>query len=435
MKKNVFISSFLTLLVSCFLSRFLSIINRIIIARFLGSEAIGLYMLVLPTVGLFIAFAQMGLPTAVTKLIADKNYNNKKVMFTAIMISMLNNIIIVVSLAFLVPYVGSNLLNNTDTIPSLYMILPFILLVSGSGLIKNYFYGIANVKPPAISDILEEISRLMFTIVMLNVFANVSIPVKTSLIVLAMSIGELVSLIFLFFSIQRKKKIKIKKSNFTFSNFIYKDVLSISIPNTSSRLINSFNYFLEPIIVTSGLLGIGMTTLEITKQYGIISGYVLPILSIPSFITMALHQILLPTLTRAISFKEYGKAKKTLLSSVYLCLAVGVISCTILYNFPEQSLKLMYNTTEGASYLKYLAIPFIICFLQTPFAACLQALSKNKTLMIISMISNFIQSLSLFILLPNFGILSVAIANVIYMLLSVLLHGFYTYKYLFFKQK
>lgn len=63
-----------------------------------------------------------------------------------------------------------------------------------------------------------------------------------------------------------------------------RECLSIGIPNTTGRLIGSFGYFLEPIILSSVLIMVGYNSNFITREYGILSGYVMPLLLLPSFL-------------------------------------------------------------------------------------------------------------------------------------------------------
>ena len=77
------------------------------------------------------------------------------------------------------------------------------------------------------------------------------------------------------------KNIKIRKEDLSPSRVYLKDSLDISIPNTASILIGSIAYFIEPIVLTSTLLHVGYSNNFIINEYGILSGYVLPILLLP----------------------------------------------------------------------------------------------------------------------------------------------------------
>ena len=74
MKMSKFIKSTLILLVGGFLTKVLGMLIKIITTRIIGTETLGLYMLIMPTFNLFITLAQGGLPISVSKIVSE----NKK---------------------------------------------------------------------------------------------------------------------------------------------------------------------------------------------------------------------------------------------------------------------------------------------------------------------------------------------------------------------
>ena len=72
MKMSKFIKSTLILLVGGFLTKVLGMLIKIITTRIIGTETLGLYMLIMPTFNLFITLAQGGLPISVSKIVSEK---------------------------------------------------------------------------------------------------------------------------------------------------------------------------------------------------------------------------------------------------------------------------------------------------------------------------------------------------------------------------
>ena len=68
--KNKFIQSTLILIFGGFLTKIIGMFIRIIMARKLGSEGMGIYMLIMPTFSLFIELYQLGFPIAISKLVS-----------------------------------------------------------------------------------------------------------------------------------------------------------------------------------------------------------------------------------------------------------------------------------------------------------------------------------------------------------------------------
>ena len=75
------------------------------------------------------------------------------------------------------------------------------------------------------------------------------------------------------------------------------------------------------------------------------------------------------------------------------------VPITILFEvIPEVPLKLIYNTTEGVSYLRVLAPICLMQYIQSPLASALQAMGKAKIAMNATLIGIIIRTSLLFIL-------------------------------------
>ncbi|HZH60124.1 MAG TPA: oligosaccharide flippase family protein, partial [Metabacillus sp.] len=71
MSKQTFLKGTLILILAGFITRVLGFINRIVVARFIGEEGVGLYNMAVPTLVLVITITQLGLPVAISKLVAE----------------------------------------------------------------------------------------------------------------------------------------------------------------------------------------------------------------------------------------------------------------------------------------------------------------------------------------------------------------------------
>ncbi len=425
MKKKT-IQAFFILSFTTALSKIFNIINRIILSRLLGGEGFGLYMLIMPTLGLWITLSQLSIPSAIFKLIADPQYKNKKVMTTGFLITTITTCLMMLLFTIFSPFIATNMLKNADTLLPLKSLILFIPLTSLSAVIKNYFLGKQQHKVIAKTQITEEVSRLAFTIAFLMIFTDYSMPILVTLAFVAMSLGELASLLHLLFYVKPRRK----KEMFDFSEpHLYYDFFRISLPMTGSRLLHSVAGFLEPIIITTILLSIGYQSTQIQVEYGMMSGYVMSLITIPTFFTTVIYRILLPI------FLEHLDNRRTTLKYLYtglfVCFLIALPFTFIFYFFPQQCLSLLYNTTSGWQYLKYLSIPFILFYLQTPLSALLQALDKNKTMFYISVAECVMEVILLIVLTPQFKILAMGITLLIGICITLILSAWNVYRALF----
>ena len=373
--KKTLIQSTVILIVGGLLTKGIGMISKIIMARSLGTEGLGLYMLILPTFTLLISLAQFGLPIAFAKLISEEKRNTKKLFFSLLPILIISNALLMIITILLAPKIASLLHhpNLSKSILAMAFVIPF---TSISSICRSYFFGKNRMFPHVLSNVFENSIRLFLIYFGIPIFMNQGLSIVITYLVLSNIISEILSTVILLLFIP--KGISITKKDFSINKTYAKDGLRISIPNTLSRFMGSIAYFFEPIILTSTLHFVGYSSLYITKEYGIITGYVLPLLSLPSFFALAISQALLPLISKASVTQNSKRIKKGILLGVSLCLVIGVPITIFFLIFSKESLYLLYHTTEGERYLRFLSPFFLLQYVQYPLSSSLDALGKSK---------------------------------------------------------
>ena len=153
------------------------------------------------------------------------------------------------------------------------------------------------------------------------------------------------------------------------------------------------------------------------------SGYVLPLLLLPSFFTLAISQALLPVVTKLYTNKKYKETRRKIYQGIFFSLLIGIPVTIILILFPEYFLKLIYNTTKGATYLRILA-PFILFqYIQAPLSFSIDAMGKSTCNMKAVLVGTIIRSLLLYLLsFLHIGIYSLIISTIVNILVITLLN-------------
>ena len=414
MKNNKFVKSVILLTIGSLLTKIISMCIKIVLARLLGTEGTGIYMLIMPTFTLLTSLASLGFPVAISKLVAEETKNNKNLVFSVIPISLILNILIIIILLLSSEFISTSLLHEKRcyyALISIGFVLPFISI---SSILRGYFFGKEKMFPHVLSNVTEDLVRLIILIIFLPHFTKLEYAV--AFVVLVNIISELTSIFVLFFFIPKnfkltKKDIKPDKANI-------KEVFSIGIPTTASRIIGSIGFFLEPIILTFALTKVGYTNTYIVNEYGIISGYIIPLILLPSFFTLAISEALIPNISKAYSKGNYNYVWKKIKQAIFLSLLIGIPATIIFELFPEIPMKLIYNTDKGIIYLKAIAPIALLHYIQSPLTASLQAMGKAKQAMKGTLGGTIIRTLSLLILsLLHIGMWGLIIAislNIIY---------------------
>ncbi len=394
-------------------------IIRIIYTRNIGIEGITLNSLIAPTYSLLISLANFNMIISVSKRISS-NINPKKVIINSCYIMLLLNIILISIMFISSKFISINLLKNKDTYYPLLacaLTLPFISI---GYIIKGYFYGKQNMTPHMISNVIEQLFKLLIISIIIPKIIRYGYIITISIYILLNIITESISIIVFLFFLPKKKKIK--KEELKLDIYETKEILSISIPSISGRLLGNLGFFLEPILLTTILKYQGLSLTYIATEYAIYNTYAINTLLIPSFFISAISNSLLPEISNYYSKNNIKMVKKRIKESLILSFIIGLICTLIIFLSGEFLLKFLYKTNEGIEYLKILSTIFVLYYLESPLYSILTGINKIKTSTIISTTGILIKLLSMIILsFLKFKIYSLIFAEIINIIYVVIL--------------
>lgn len=406
--KEKFIKSTIILIIGGIITKILGMLNKVIMARYLGTEGLGIYMMILPSFILFLNISSFGFPVAVSKLVSEDDRNNKKLIFTSIIFALFINFLLMIFILFIAKYLSFNLLHEKRSYYAIMAISLVIPFASISGILRSYFFGRERMGPHVISHITEDIVRIIAMVIGVPFFMHKGVEYAVCFVILTNIISEVTSILILFFFLP--KNFSLTRSDVKPSKIYLRDCLSISIPTTATRLIGSICYFLEPIILTGVLLYVGYPNSVIVREYGIISGYALPLILLPSFFSNAISQALLPVITKKYKMRDIAGVKRKIRQGIAYSLLIGIPLTIVLEMFPDKLLKLLYNTTSGVSYIRFLAPVCLLQYIQAPLASTLDALGMSKE----NFTSNLAGVLTRLVMLPLFSLTKIGMWGLIF---------------------
>ena len=415
MDKSKIFKSMVSLIMVGFVTKLLASLAKIIMARNLSTNAMGIYMLVVPVYIFFINVIQLSLPNTIATKIASNPKNTSKIIITSSLIALIVNFIFMIAIIASSTYIANGILKNPDTRLSLISLALLVPLISLGGLIKGYYMGIGKVEITAYSQVSEEIARIIFIIVFMEIFKNKGDAYLAYGSFLSLSASEIFSLCHMIFKLpnfKNKPKLFLKGIRQK-ENYVVKDILNTAIPLTGGRLISTVAYSLEPIIMTTTLVNLGYSSSYITSEYGIISGLVFPLLLLPGFFASALAKFILQPLTKAISSNKYVQAKKLIISILTTSFLIGLFFSFVMMIFPDLLMNLLYGSSIGSEYVKTFALPFVLYYIESPLISVMIALNKTKRIMTYETIVSIIRLVTLYFLLNSMGIVAIAITAII----------------------
>lgn len=427
-----FLKGTMILLIAGFFTRVLGFINRIVIARFIGEEGVGLYMMVFPTLILVITITQLGLPVAISRNVAEAQAKGdvakvKRILVVSLAITLSLSLLFTPALMLSAKYLSTTIFTDPRTFYPLFAITPIIPIVAVSSVLRGYFQGKQNMKPAAIAQVLEQIVRIGLIAILTKPFLPYGIEYAAAAAMVASVIGELFSFLYLLTSFKIKKHFRLRSGflrQLQAGGKTFNSLIQVALPTLGGRMIGNISWFFEPIVVAHALAIAGVATTTATKQYGSLTGFALPLLMLPSFITHSLSTALVPAISEAHSKNDIHLIEYRLQQALRFVLLTGGIAVVVLFVLAEPLMEVMYGSANGSHFIKLMAPLFLFSYFQAPLQATLQALNLAHAAMMNSLIGAVFKLGVIFFLASqeSFGINGAAVGILVGIVLVTLLH-------------
>ncbi|MCS1350682.1 stage V sporulation protein B [Mechercharimyces sp. CAU 1602] len=447
MSKQSFLRGTIILVGAGFITKVLGFVYRIALSRIIGDEGVGLFQMAFPILIFIIGLATAGLPVAISKLVSEaeatKNEDRiRSIILVSILIVTGTSITLTVCTILFAPIIAQTLLTDERAIYSLLGIAPIIPIVAISSVFRGYFQGRQHMSPYALSQIVEQVVRIFTVILFATYLLPYGVQYAAAGAMFGMVIGEGAGLWYLIHSYRkdpRRPPLRLhRRSGMTIRMQIhtlretFRRLMRIALPVTTSRMVGSLAYAIEPIVVAQSLAIAGVATAASTALYGQLEGMAIPLVFFPAFITYALSVSLVPAVSEAAAHNQHRLIEHRLNQAIRLSLIVGGPCAVLLFVLAEPLTLLLYHHTEVGRLLKIMAPFAIFLYLQGPFSAVLQGLDRANEAMRNSIFGAIVKTILIFLLAsqPRFGIDGVALAINSGLIIVTILHFFTILRYI-----
>lgn len=436
MTKQSFIRGTMILLTAGIINRILGFIPRITLPRVIGPEGIGLYQMGWPFLSVILTIVTGGIPVAIAKLIAEAEAENNESRVRSILRISLG-LTIGLSLIFTAvsvlgaSWITSHLLTDARVYYTFLCMSPLIPVIGISAVFRGYFQGRQNMIPTATSQTVETLIRIVMVLVCSYLMLPYGIEYAAAGAMIGVLAGEIGGLLLLALHFKFNKqtplttaKVQIgtHKTGGRLSNL--RRILRISVPVTGSKLIGAGSYLFESILIAQSLAIAGISVSMATSQYGALQGMVIPIILLPSALTMSLSVSLVPSLSEALARKDMKTIHMRLHQSLRLALVTGAPFAVLMFVLAEPICRYMYNQPDVGVMLKIMAPIALFIYFQAPLQSALQALNKPGAALINTLIGSTVKLTLIYFLAskPELGIHGAIFAINVNIVLVTLLH-------------
>lgn len=410
--KKTLVGGTIILIITGFIVRVLGFVYRIYLSNLIGAEGMGLFQLIFPIYSVILVTLTAGVSIAVSKMVAEETAKNhfvnlRRITRLALVMVVGSGLIVSVLFYFNVNFVVNSILKDSRTYYSLALLIPCIPIIAAASVLRGYFYGIQNITPTAVSQVVEQIVRIAFVMIIASRFIGIGLEYACAVATLGMALGEIANLVVLYIAYKSKKNSIHKNgsnSGLIRKRTIIKELVTISLPISFNRFITNLVSAFETILIPKMLVAGGMTYKLSMHEFGRLTGMAMPVLFFPSLVTSSLATLLVPAISEGISVNNYKSVNYRISKSIQLTVALGVIFTALFILYPNEIGNLMYKKEKIGDMLYSLAFTSVFLYLQQVLFGILNGLGKQGISLRNSLIAYAIRIGFVYFAIPVYGI-------------------------------
>ncbi|HET7580021.1 MAG TPA: polysaccharide biosynthesis protein [Bacillales bacterium] len=310
-----------------FLSKFLGLIFVIPLNAIVGPKGLALYAYAYIPYTIILSVATLGVPMAVSKFVSKYNaigdyHTGRRLFRSGLLLMSLTGVAAFLILYLLAPEIAPLVVKSNpssgndpaDVIMVIRLVSTALIVVPVMSLMRGYFQGFESMGPTAVSQVVEQILRILFGLIgaIFVVFVfNGSYSTAVGYVTFGAFIGALGGLAVLVrYWLQRKPHLNqlIAKSRVN-SNVplkkMYKELIAYAVPFVAVGLAISLYQLVDELTMNKTLMSIGMNQGNADKIFGVLEQNSHKLIMIPVSLSTALAVTLVPTITNSFSSGKY----------------------------------------------------------------------------------------------------------------------------------
>lgn len=412
MTKRTFITGAIILMAAGFITRILGFVYRIYLSNLIGAEGMGVYQLIVPVYTLIILTLTSGVSIAVSKMIAEQaaqgNYINiKRISKVGLAGVIAASSIVSIFLYINIDFIVNVILKDSRTYSSVLVLIPCIPFIAAASAYKGYYYGIQEVTPTAVSQIVEQLVKIGIIMVLAARFLEAGLEYACALATVGMAVGE-ISNLFLLAAYYRLKKYPritpVSSKGIIRKRKLITSILACAVPISFNRFIISMMAAAEVILIPQRLLAGGLNHIQSMEEYGKLTGMAFPLIMFPALVTTSLATTLVPAISEAISVNNYSTANNRISKSIQITMVLGFVFMALFACYPDKIADMIYPGQNVGYTLFLFSFTCIFVYLSQILTGIMNGLGKQGLYLINSIVGSAIRIASVYFLIPGYGI-------------------------------
>ncbi len=370
------------------LSRVMGLGYRVVLIRLIGAEGMGLYQMAYPLYTIMLVVSRSGIPVTLAKMISERIAREEKkdayrIFTIARILSVVIGLLAALTMALIARPVISLLQLDPRAYYALLAISPAILVVSIMASFRGFFQGLQDMKPTALSQLIEQFVR-MITMISL---AYLLLPLGLSYAAAGASFGAftgaiagLLLVIYIYYK-RRENIFAFLAEDRAVSSLKVRPVLQeffgLGVPITLGALVMPLMSFVDWVFVPQRLQAAGFVMERATTLYGQFTTVAMPLVHFPTIITVSLATSLVPAISEAFAVRDETLIQERTSTALRLTVMLGIPAAIGLFVLAEPLTGVIFAEPQAASILQISALGVIFITLQQTSSAILQGIGRT----------------------------------------------------------
>ncbi|NOU63368.1 oligosaccharide flippase family protein [Paenibacillus sp. LMG 31461] len=445
--KDSLVKGTLILTVAALVARFLGVFQRIPLVHLLEEKGMGSYSIAFNLYSILLVIATAGIPSALSKMVAEKRaigrpQEAQRIYRAAIWFAVVAGVGMTVLLYVFAPIYAENISHGgPDATLATRAIAPAMLFFPLIAIMRGYFQGRQHMMPNGISQVVEQIFRLITSILLAYFLLNISLGWGVAGASFGGVVGGVAALaVMLYYAMKLKRNDAQTRQSigavsqaaaeqigatgtgdqpaemFRYRD-IYRSLLKLSIPIVVFSVTVTLVYAIDTSMIIP-LLEDKIGAAEALGLVGIIGGRAQSLAGIPIILAIALSQSVVPIISAAYSRKDLKQVGQqttrvlqlAILSGLPAVLMISIAARPIdffVFGYEDSA----YGIAHGPAMISLLTAGAMFQIVMQTSGAVLMGMGRMKPLMAHVGVGIAIKLLGSFVLGHWFGIYGIIIST------------------------
>ncbi|RNA70413.1 putative polysaccharide biosynthesis protein [Alteribacter keqinensis] len=403
MSERNLIRGTMILTASIFISKLLGLIYIFPFQAIVGLEGLALYSYGYVPYTVLLSLATLGIPLAVSKFVSKYNalgdYRTGQRLFQSGLIVMgITGFVAFLALFFLAPVIAANVLDTSDlqgnsiedAVFTIRMVSVALLVVPVMSLIRGYFQGFQSMGPTAVSQVIEQIVRIIFILLLTFLIINVwngELGTAVGFATFGAFVGAIGGLaVLLVYWYKRKGNFQKHVEESTTDHQIpltnmYKELLRYALPISFVGLSIPMYQMIDLFTFNNALSSLGFEQGEIDKYFGAFVQAAHKLILIPVALATAMSLAILPTVTSAFVNNEKDRLQRHITQTYQIILFLSIPAATGLSVLAYPAYGALFGLDDlsiGGEILRHYAPVAVLFSIFAVTSSLLQGINRQK---------------------------------------------------------